>query len=190
MVDKKTENSELIRGVGEIADDAASSASLNKVQRLKREIIFLKSQDKKTKQKDRTPKILKKLMKKRHKKQGYVVVQYLTVNYEVRFSLCKIISGNLVVVDNKVHKLNPDKIWRLGKESCYILREIDRNPVSNDDYEQVRARGDDTDADVPLIKAVLGAIQKQKTSTETNKNAMVILGVIIAIVLGAMLFMK
>ncbi len=183
------------RGLGERAlvagKTVTDSLPLNKIQRLKKELIIEKSKDKKTMRKKKAPKALKMLMKKQKKKPGYVTVQYLTSNYDMKFKLCKIVSGNLVVVENKVHKLNPDKIWRLGKESCYILREIDRHPVSNDDYEAVRARGDDTDGDVPLIKAVLGAVQKQKTSTEAgNKNMIVIVGVIVAIVIGAVLFMK
>lgn len=171
-------------------DSTSESAPLNKIQRLKKELIILKSRDKKTIKKTKVPKLLKTLMKKRKKKAGYVVVQYLTVNYEIKFKLCKIVSGDLVVVDNKVHKLNPDKIWRIGKDSCYILREIDRHPVSNEDYNEVKDRGDDTDADVPLIKAVLGAVQKNKTPEETNKNVMIAIGVIAAIVVLAILFMS
>ena len=189
MVYNKMENSGIIEKQGVVAS-AANPVSLNKIQRLKKELIILKSQDKKTRKKTKMPKLLQKLLKKRKKKPGYVVVQYLTANYEIKFKLCKIISGNLVVVDNKVHKLNPDKIWRLNKDSCYILREIDRNPVSNDDYEQIRERGDDTDGDVPLIKAVLGAIQKNKSSEDTNKNTMVIIGVIAVVVVVAILLMK
>ncbi len=175
---------------GSLVSNETKHIPLNKIQRLKKELIILKSQDKKTKRGKKVPKKLKMLMKKKKKKSGYVVVQYLTTDYEIKFKFCKIVSGNLVVIDNKVHKLNPDKIWRLGKESCYILREIDRHPVSNDDYEAVRERGDDTDADVPLIKAVLGAVQKSKTSAETNKNTTIIIGVIVAVVIAAILFMK
>ena len=189
MVDDNMEDEAIIERGGLVSGET-NPRPLNKIQRLKKELIILKSKDKKTGKKDRPPKMLKSLMKKRKKKPGYVVVQYLTTNYEIKFKLCKIVSGNLVVVDNKVHKLNPDKIWRLGKDSCYILREIDRHPVSNDDYEQVKERGDDTEADVPLIKAVLGAVQKNKTSAETNKNTMIVVGVIVAIVIAAVLFMK
>jgi len=189
-MERENEKEDLTKGVDRLLEESNKPTPLNKIQRLKKELIILKSQDKKTSKKDNTPKHLKSLMKKKQKKPNYVVVQYLTANYEVKFKLCKIVSGNLVVVENKVHKLNPDKIWRLGKDSCYILREIDRNPISNDDYEDVRARGDDTDADVPLIKAVLGAVQKQKGSEEANKNTMVVVGIIIAIVIGAILFMK
>ena len=189
MVDNIMEENRIIKERRLVAP-APSPISLNKIQRLKKELIILKSKDKKTSKKTRAPKGLAKLLKNRRKKVGYVVVQYLTTNYDIKFKLCKIVSGNLVVVENKVHKLDADKIWRLGKDSYYILREIDRHPVSNEDYQEVRARGDDTDADVPLIKAVLGAIQKNKTSSETNKNAMVIGGVIAAIAVAAFLFMK
>ena len=173
-----------------IVNEEIGSVPLNKIQRLKKEIIVLKSKDKKTKKKNKILKKLEMLMKKKKKKSGFVVVEYLTADYELKFQLCKIISGNLVVIENKVHKLNPDKIWRFGKDSCYILREMDRNPVSNDDYREVKERGDDTEADVPLIKAVLGAVQKQSASTETNKNNMIIIGVIVVIVIVAILFMK
>ena len=183
---RKTSN----RNIVGVREEDKVSPPLNKIQRLKKELIILKSRDKKTIKKTKAPKILRSLMKKKKKKAGYVVVQYLTTNYEIKFKLCKIVSGNLVVVENKVHQLNPDKIWRLGKDSCYILREIDRHPVSNDDYEKVRERGDDTDADVPLIKAVLGAVQKSKSTTETNKNAMIVIGVIVVVIIVAAIFMR
>ena len=190
MVENNIKSMEDINGIGIKAVLTAPSKNLNKIQRLKKELIILKSKDKKTKKGNATPKLLKNLMKKRKKKPGYVVVQYLTTNYEIKFKLCKVVSGNLVVVENKVHQLNPDKIWRLGKDSCYILREIDRHPVSNDDYEKIRERGDDTDGDVPLIKAVLGAIQKNKPSGEVNKNTTVIIAVIAVVIIAAVLFMK
>lgn len=89
-----------------------------------------------------------------------VAIMYLTQKYQVRFLAAKIISGNLIVVDNKVHVLNPKAIYRYRKLCFYIIREIDRLPVSNMDYNKVKERRDDTEADVPLIKAVLGAVQK------------------------------
>ncbi len=118
------------------------------------------------------------------------MVQYLTSDYDIKFKLCKIVSGNLVVVENKVHILNPRMVWRLGKNSFYILREIDRKPVSNEDYDDVRERGDDTDADVPLIKAVLGAVQKTGGFNAPSKNTIIIIAIIAAVVIGAVLFMK
>jgi len=190
MVDNNMENSKIIEGRSVLVGAATKPDTLNKIQRLKKELIIIKSKDKKTSKGMKTPKILTSLMKKRKKKPGYVVVQYLTVNYDIVFKLCKIVSGNLVVVENKVHQLDPDKIWRHGKSAYYILREIDRKPVSNDDYQEVRDRGEDTDADVPLIKAVLGAVQKNKDSTETSKNTAIIIGVIAAIIIIVILFMK
>lgn len=190
MVRNKIETKEDLKRVEEIIAPAVNSSPLNKIQRLKKELIILKSQDKRTKRKKKAPKGLRMLLKKKKKKPGYVVVQYLTADYEIRFKLCKIVSGDLVVVENKVHKLDPDKIWRLGKESFYILREIDRHPVSNNDYQDVRDRGEDTDADVPLIKAVLGAVQKNKSISETSNKTMIIVGVIVAVVIAVVLLMK
>ena len=163
---------------------------LSKIQRLKREVIFLRSQDRKTRKGKKSPRKLVKLLKRKKKKPGYVVVQYLTADYDIKFKLCKIVSGDLVVVENKVHKLNPTKIWRLGKDSVYILREIDRQPVSNEDYEEVRERGDDTDADVPLIKAVLGAVQKSEGFGAPSKNVMIIIAIVIAVAIGAILLLS
>ncbi len=189
MENSNVKTSDIIERGG-FAFNEVKPNSLNKIQRLKKELIILKSRDKKTIKGKKVPKILSKLMKKNRKKSGYVVVQYLTANYDIKFTLCKIVSGNLVVIENKVHQLDPDKIWRSGKDSFYILREIDRHPVSNDDYQEVKARGDDTDADVPLIKAVLGAIQKNKVSSETNKNTMLIIGVIAAVIIVGAIIMK
>lgn len=189
MVDKIQKTGKFER-MGLTNEEFVNPIPLNRIQRLKKEIIKLKGMDKKTKKKFKMPKKLKALLKKKKKKPDYVVVQYLTMDYEVRFKLCKIVSGNLVVIENKVHKLDSSKIWRLGKSSYYILREIDRNPVSNSDYQEVKGRGDDTDADVPLIKAVLGAVQKQKSSSETNKNTMIVIGVIAVIIVVVVLFMK
>jgi len=123
------------------------------------------------------------LMKKSSKKDDFVVIQYLTQKYEIRFKLCKIISGDVVVVNNKVHRLNPKKMWKYGKYRWYIHKEIDREPISNEDLEEVKARNDDTEADVPLIKAVLGAIQRQQQSGK--KNVALIIGVLIAAGIGA-----
>lgn len=116
----------------------------------------------------REVKKIERLGKKADKKTETVLVQYLTSKNQVVWKVCKIVAGNLVVIDNKVHELNPKKIWRHKKTLWYIVREIDRKPVSNQDYDQVVARGDDTDSDVPLIKAVLGAVQKQNIEQQSK----------------------
>lgn len=125
-------------------------------------------------------------MKSGQKKPEHIVVQYLTRDYQVKFMVCRIISGNLIVVNNKVHVINPKTIFRFGKYNFYIFREIDRQPVSNEDYDKVIARKDDTEADVPLIKAVLGAVQKK--SQLEGKKGWIIFGVIIVIAIIVAIF--
>lgn len=130
----------------------------------------------------------KKSVNKANKLPDSVVTQYLTQKKDIRFKVCKVVSGNIIVINNKVHKLNPKHLWRYGKNFWYIHREIDREPVSNEDYDEVRARGDDTDADVPLIKAVLGAIQKPTTKLGGNWWIIAIIAVIAIVAL--VLFLK
>lgn len=129
---------------------------------------------------------LKKLGKRADKEIDLVLVMYLTQKYQVLFKICRIVSGNIVIVNNKAHVLNPKHIWRYKKQLWYIIREIDRKPVSNRDYETVRRRGDSTDEDIPLIKAVLGAVQRKKGLDLKGKNIWIM--IIIAIVAVVILF--
>jgi len=130
------------------------------------------------------PSSVKRKMKQQIKKPDYVVVQYLTQKYEIKYMLRRIVSGNLVVVGNKVHKLNPKKIWKWRKNVVYIIREIDREAVSNEDYEKIKRAGRDTEADVPLIKAVLGAVQKP-TGIKAKSTWIIVVIIIIAIIIAA-----
>jgi len=130
----------------------------------------------------------KKSINKANKLPDSVVTQYLTQKRDIRFKVCKIVSGNIIVVNNKVHKINPKYLWRYGKNFWYIHREIDREPVSNEDYDLVRERKDDTDADVPLIKAVLGAIQKPATGIKGNWWIAIIIGAVV--IAGLIIFLK
>lgn len=125
-------------------------------------------------------KVLKKLGKRVDKSLDLVLVMYLSQKYQVTLKVCRIVSGNIVVIGNKAHTLNPKHIWRYKKMMWYIIREIDRKPVSNRDYDKVKKRRDDTEADTPLIKAVIGAVQKKKGIDLKGKNVWII--IIIAIV--------
>jgi hypothetical protein len=130
----------------------------------------------------------KSQIKKANKLPDMIVTQYLTQKKDIRFRACKVISGNIIVINNKVHKINPKHLWRFGKNFWYIHREIDREPVSNEDYDEVREKGRDTDSDVPLIKAVLGAIQKPSGMKAPN---FWIIAIIAAIVITALIvFLK
>jgi len=136
---------------------------MNRLDRLEEKQAHLEDKLDQKKKKKKKLRFLGKIMrmgKKVDKDLERVLVQYLTSDYQMLFKDCKIIGGNLIVVNNKVHVLNPKRVWKYKKLTFYIVREIDRQPVSNDDYDAVKARKDDTEADVPLIKAVLGAVQK------------------------------
>jgi len=129
----------------------------------------------------------KSQIKKSNRLPDTIVTQYLTQKKDIRFKTCKVISGNIIVINNKVHKINPKYLWRYGKNFWYIHREIDREPVSNEDYDAIREAGRDTDSDVPLIKAVLGAVQKTSSAKKPN---FWIIGIVAAVViLGLVLFL-
>ena len=148
----------------------------NQLNEIKRERTF----EEKKKKGFKLPWKQRRLLK-RSKKPDKVLVFYLSQKYEVTLRLESIVSGNLVVINNKVHVLNPKRMWRYGKWPVYIIREIDRKPVSNLDYDKVKARRDDTEADVPLIKAVLGAVQKKETPEKRNMTIAIIIIVIVAV---------
>ncbi len=140
-----------------------------------------KKNGKKKKKEFKIPFNVKKLFRQSSKKANYVLIEYLTQHYSMEFKLCRIVSGNIVVINNKAHKLNPNKTWRWKKKTVYIIREIDREPVSNDDIDEVEAAGNGTSNDTVLIKAVMGAIQKD---TGLGKKANVI-GIIIGLAVAA-----
>ena len=148
---------------------------------LERKIMEGKSKSKKP---FKLPMGINRILKGGMKLNESIVTQYLTQKGEVKFKVCKIISGNIIVVNNKAHELNPKHLWRCGKKTWYIHREIDRKPVSNEDYDDVKKRGDDTDSDVVLIKAVLGAMMKPKK--EVKKSWVV--GIVIAIVVAFVMY--
>lgn len=127
-----------------------------------------------------------KVLRQKKKLPTHIVTQYLGQDGNIKFRNTPIVSGNIIVINNKAHKLNPKDIWRFGKQSWYIHREISRNPVSNQDYEQVQKDGNDTDSDVVLIKAVLGAIMKPKK--EMKKNAIIWIIVIAVVALLGLIF--
>jgi len=157
---------------------------MNRLERMEKKMQELET---KIPSKKKTPKLARMLMKfgkKADKKQGYVLVQYLNIKQQISFKLCRIVGGDQVVIDNKVHTLNPKDVWRYKKTLCYIVREIDRKPVSNQDYNEIARRGDDTCSDVPLIKAVLGAVQKP--SNLPGKS--IILWILGAVVAGIIIF--
>lgn len=143
------------------------------------------SKDKVTERNKWQPRKLNSLNKKAIKKPEYVLVQYLRNNYTMDFQLCKIVSGNIIVIDNKGHKLNPRRVWRNGKYFWYIIRECDTEAVSNNDAPLLKKQQRSTDNHPILMKMVLGAVQKQEQK-KANKNMVV--AVIVIVIVGVILY--
>jgi hypothetical protein len=144
---------------------------MNELKELDKELNTLKElQDEETLNwKFKKPSKMNKLEKKSDKKPGHVLVEYLTQKYTVRKMLVRIVAGNIIVVDNKVHILHPREMWKDGKYMWYKIREIDRLPISNRDYDKLIKQGRITVNDAVVIKAILGAIQKKEMLTEAKK---------------------
>lgn len=118
-------------------------------------------------------------MKKSLKMNNRLLVFYLNKFGKMELpKLLPILDGDMVVIHEKPYEVNPKAIWRMGKYNVYIIREIDRRPVSNEDYDEVKKRGDCTDSDVFLIKASQRAIQKQARK-EMSKAALIFIGIIV-----------
>jgi len=151
---------------------------MSRLDEIEDRVQFLEEKPTK-KKKFRLPMKVRKLMRQERKKPNMVLILYLSRKYQARFMLQRIVGGDTIVVNNKAHTLNPKAIYRMGKGVFYVIREIDRKPVSNLDYNKVVRRRDDTESDVPLIKAVLGAIQKK--SAMPSKGVWIALAVIAAV---------
>jgi len=148
------------------------------------EIELSKGEDERTKKFKFKNRRFKSLSNKSSKTSEYVLVQYLHNNRRISFILCKVISGNIIVVNNKGHELNPKAIWLNGKNMWYIIREKDTKPVSVSD----KVTGHSTDDHPVLIKMVLGAVQKKEIAKDTKKIAMIIIAVAVLGLIGWIIF--
>lgn len=123
-------------------------------------------------------------MKKSSRMTDKVLIFYLNIKGELEAPIIiPLYSGNMVIVRNKVYEVDPRAFWtvRIGMGKMYkvlIIKEIDRRPVSNLDYSEIKKRGDATDSDEFLIKAALRA-QIAQTTKAAGKLALIILGVLI-----------
>jgi len=161
---------------------------MSRFERIEERLVSLEDKKDKKKKSWKIPFSVKSSAKKAEKRDDLILVFYLSQKYQISWKLCNIVSGNMVVINNKAHEINPKAIWRMGKYIVYIIREIDRLPVSNEDYEKIKKRKTDTDADVPLIKAVLGAQIKKQPLSGKSKWVAIIIIVIIAIIVGTIFF--
>ena len=94
--------------------------------------------------------------------------------------LYPIYSSNMIIIQNRPYQVDPRSFWRMGKYTCQIIKGIDRRPVSNLDYNEIRKRGDSTDSDEFLIKAAMQAIAGGIKKKPMDKRVMIVIGLIAA----------
>lgn len=129
--------------------------------------------------------------KKSERRKDAVLVFYLNIKGELEPPMIvPIYGGNMVIIRNKVYEVDPRAFWnvRTGFNRTYkllIIKEIDRRPVSNLDWDDIRTRGDATDSDEFLIKAALRA---QMTTAAKSLGKGVIIFIVIAIVAALIFF--
>ena len=123
----------------------------------------------------------KNVFKKSKKKRNQILVWFLNIKGEIEPpQLYPIYSSNMVIIRNRPYQVDPRSFWRMGKYTCQIIRGIDRRPVSNLDYDEVRRRGDSTDSDEFLIKAAMNAITGGMKKKPMDKKVMIIIGLVAA----------
>jgi hypothetical protein len=97
------------------------------------------------------------------------------------FKLLPLYSGSLIIYKNRAYEFDPRATWLIQIKNrtykCVAIREIDRRPISNLDWDEVKANGYATDSDEILIKMVTKAV------IEKVKKQMS-MGVVIAIVVA------
>jgi hypothetical protein len=122
---------------------------------------------------------IKRLLKSGNKKRKQILVWYLNAKGEIEDpKLHPIYSSDMIIIDNKPHQVDPRAFWRWGKYQVLIIKEIDRRPVSNLDYDEIKSRGDSTTSDEFIIKAAMQAVIGGPKKKPVNKTMIIIIGVI------------
>jgi signal peptidase I len=162
----------------------------NKIDKLEKKLdklISESSEDKITKANKWKPRKLVQLNKKVKKKPEYILVQYLRNNHRMDFKICKVISGDIIVIENKGHKVNPRMIWVHGKYFWYIIGEWDKEPIGPKYLEKIKKIQRSTESHPILMKMVLGAVEK-KESLNNKKQIGWIIGIAAVGLIGWMIF--
>lgn len=90
-------------------------------------------------------------------------------------------NGNIIVYKNKAYEYDPTALLRLkikGYPIVYFMREIDRKPISNNDYSDIKDTIRSTDKDEILLKMLLQARIAQ-VAKKMNTGILVILGLLL-----------
>lgn len=148
------------------------------------------SETKKMKKKVKWPLKYKTNANRALKASNSIMVMYLNRKGEIEQPmLVPIYNGNLIIVRNHVHQLDPRSLWtaKFGNKHYRVLiqKQIDRKAVSNLDIEEIRKNGDATDSDELLITAALKA---QMGASKKPINKGMVMGVGILIILGILGF--
>lgn len=123
----------------------------------------------------------RKVFKSSRKNRNKILVWFLNIKGEIEPpKLYPIYSSNMVIIQNRPYEVDPRSFWRMGKYTCQIIKGIDRRPVSNLDYDEIRKRGDSTSSDEFLIKAAMQAVIGGAKKKPVDKKV-IIIGAIIAI---------
>ena len=123
----------------------------------------------------------KRIFKSSRKKRNQILVWFLNIKGEIEHpKLYPIYSSNMVIIQNRPYEVDPRSFWRMGKYTCQIIKGIDRRPVSNLDYDEIRKRGDSTSSDEFLIKAAMQAVIGGVKKKPVDKKV-IIIGALIAI---------
>lgn len=122
----------------------------------------------------------KRIFKSSKKKKNQILVWFLNIQGVIEPpKLYPIYSSNMVIIQNRPYEVDPRSFWRMGKYTCQIIKGIDRRPVSNLDYDEIKRRGDSTDADELLIKASLNAVMTDSSKKkQIDKKVIVIIGIV------------
>jgi len=136
----------------------------------------------KKKKKFKFPAKFKKIMKQANKKGSSILVWYLNAKGIIETpKMYPMYSSDMVIIRNKPHQIDPRAFWRMGKYQCLLIREIDRRPISNLDYDEIKRRGDSTDSDEFIIKAAMQAMIGKPKKKPVNKTVIIVIGILVAV---------
>lgn len=121
-----------------------------------------------------------RVMKLANKKSKQILVWYFNRKGTIEPpKLHPLYASDMIIIRNKPYEVDPRAFWRLGKNQCLCIKEIDRRPISNLDYAEIKLRGDSTDSDEFIIKAAMQAvIGGVKKKVAMNKTVLIVLGII------------
>jgi len=132
------------------------------------------------------PKRWAKPMRTANKHSDKVLVFLLNLKGELeKPQVLPLRPGHRVLVKGKPYDAHPESFLTLEGRKCLLIKEIDRRPVCNLDWKEVKARGDLTESDDILLKTAMDA--KIIPKMQMGKTVMII-GAIVLIGVLAFVF--